>query len=160
MNIILVEGIDGAGKTTFIKNLTNIAHRVKIAHFTADDVKKFPDPVQRYYDLLATCSVAGYDTVILDRGWYSDLVYGRVLRNAEEITWDQIRIIERMCSGYGNLTIFKVTTQVATAWKRCKERGENLIENAKQLKDLAAEYAAVFAFTESASPATIYEVRT
>lgn len=160
MNIILVEGIDGAGKTTFIEKLNKLVYRGKVAHFTQKDVKDFPDPIHRYYSLLASCSVAGYETVILDRGWYSDLVYGRVLRNADEITWDQIRVIERMCAGYGSLTIFKITTSVDTAWKRCKERGEDLITDKKQLRDLAAEYNKAFAFAESATPATIYEVRT
>lgn len=160
MNIILVEGIDGAGKTTFIEKLSKLVYRGKVAHFTQKDVKDFPDPVQRYYSLLAACSVAGYETVILDRGWYSDLVYGRVLRNADEINWDQIRIIERMCAGYGSLTIFKVTTSIDTAWKRCKERGEDLVTDKTQLKFIAVEYAGAFTFAESASPATFYEVRT
>lgn len=160
MNIILVEGIDGAGKTTFIENLKKVAYRCDVKHFTAADVREQPDPVLRYYGMLAQCAVAGYETVILDRGWYSDLVYGRVLRQAEEINWDQIRIIERMCAGYGSLTIYKVTTPVDTAWKRCKARGEDLIVDKAQLRDIAIEYASAFEFAETATPATVYEVRT
>lgn len=158
MNIILVEGMDGAGKTTFIENLRSIGETV-YAHLTFKDVQDQPNAVLRYTNLFDLYNDTT-DTLILDRGWYSDIVYGIVLRGKADVAYAELRAIERAAMGYGQLSIFFLSTSVETAWKRCQTRGEDLIKDKATLKLVAGTYASEIKCAKEHSPALIYEVRT
>lgn len=160
MNVILVEGMDGVGKSTFIGNVLLSKNNAVSAHFSYEDVQKQPDPIIRYAQLFNEMSTEGCSTLILDRGWYSDYVYGLAVRNKEEISMPTIDILERLAMGYGSLTTFFLTTSVDTAWKRCKQRGEDYIKDKAMLKAVNDVYQKVIKIAKTQSPSTIYEVRT
>ena len=159
MNIILVEGMDGAGKSTFIGNFLLDGKTAVCSHFSYEDVIKQPDPIIRYAQLFNEMSTKGRNTLILDRGWYSDYVYGSAVRNKEEISISTIDILEHLAMGYGSLTTFFLTTSVDTAWKRCKRRGEDYIKDKAMLKAVNDVYQKVIKIAKKQSPSTIYEVR-
>lgn len=160
MNIILVEGMDGAGKTTLISRLMHLGGIVVSAHLTYKDAQDQPNAILRYTNLFEFHASCGVDTLILDRGWYSDIVYGLVLRDKPDVSYGELRAIERAAIGYGDLTIFFVMTAVDTAWKRCKERGEDLIKDKATLKLISGSYLKEIRCAKEHSPALIYEVRT
>ena len=160
MNIILVEGMDGVGKSTFIGNFLLDGHTAVCSHFSYEDVQKQPDPILRYAQLFSEMTANGCTTLVLDRGWYSDYVYGMAVRNREEISAQAIGVIERLAMGYGSLTTFFITTSVDTAWKRCKQRGEDYIKNKDMLKAVNNVYQQTIKTVKKYSAATIYEVRT
>lgn len=160
MNIILVEGMDGVGKSTFIGNILLNNNSAVSSHFSYEDVQKQPDPIMRYAQLFSEMAASGRTTLVLDRGWYSDYVYGMAVRNREEISAQAIDVIERLAMGYGSLTTFFLTTSVDTAWKRCKQRGEDYIKDKATLKAVNDIYQKVIRVAKKSSPATIYEVRT
>ena len=160
MNIILVEGMDGVGKSTFIGNFLLDGQTAVCSHFSYEDVIKQPDPIIRYAQLFNEMSTNGCTTLILDRGWYSDYVYGLAVRNKEEISMSTIDILEHLAMGYGSLTTFFLTTSVDTAWKRCKRRGEDYIKDKAMLKAVNDVYQKVIKIAKTQSPSTIYEVRT
>lgn len=159
MNIVLVEGMDGAGKTTFIKHLRALGNNVVTAHLTHQAVKDQPNAILRYTNLFDYYTDK-CDTLILDRGWYSDIVYGTVLRGKKDVEPAELCAIERAAIGYGALSIFFLSTTVETAWKRCQERGEDLIKDKATLKLIAGAYAAEIRCAKECSPALIYEVKT
>lgn len=160
MNIILVEGMDGAGKTTFIDRLSSLGGNIVKAHLTHQDELDQPNPILRYTNLFDCYKDKGVDTLILDRGWYSDIVYGIVLRGKSGVAYSELRAIERAALGYGTLSIFFLSTTVETAWKRCKARGEDLIKDKTTLKLIAGTYTSEIRCAKEHSPAIIYEVRT
>lgn len=160
MNIIIVEGMDGVGKSTFIGNILLRKNSAVCVHFSYEDVQKQPDPILRYAQLFSEMAARGCETIILDRGWYSDYVYGKAVRNREEVSAQAIGVIERLAIGYGSLTTFFLTTTVDTAWKRCKQRGEDYIKDKAMLKDVCNVYQQVIKTVKKHSHATVYEVRT
>lgn len=161
MNIILVEGMDGAGKTTLIEKLKAINDAVLCKHFTHDDVVATPDPILRYAQYLEWASKQCASTIIFDRGWYSDMIYENILRGGKNAISDaQISMVERLCKGYGDLTIMFVTTSVNNAWVRCKQRGEDLITFKGQLKKISVAYNEVIKSAKLSSIGMVYEVKT
>lgn len=161
MNIILVEGMDGAGKTTLIEKLKAINDAILCKHFTHEDVAAMPDPVLRYAQYLECASKQRASTVIFDRGWYSDMIYENILRNGKNaISTEQISIVERLCRSYGDLTVVFVTTSVNNAWARCKQRGEDLITSKSLLKKIAVAYNETIKSAKLSSLGMVYEVKT
>lgn len=161
MNIILVEGIDGAGKTTLIEKLKAINEDILCKHFTHEDVVATPDPILRYAQYLECASKQHASTVIFDRGWYSDMIYENILRDGKNaISAEQISIVERLCRSYGDLTVVFVTTSVNNAWVRCKQRGEDLITSKSQLKNVSVAYSEIIKAAKLSSLGLVYEVKT
>lgn len=161
MNIILVEGMDGAGKTTLVEKLKAINIDILCKHFTHEDVVAMPDPVLRYAQYLECASLQHASTVIFDRGWYSDMIYENILRDGKNaISAEQISIVERLCKSYGDLTVVFVTTSVNSAWARCKQRGEDLITSKDLLKKVSAAYNEAIKLAKLSSLGMVYEVKT
>lgn len=161
MNIILVEGMDGAGKTTLIEKLKALNTDILCKHFTHEDVEATPDPILRYAQYLECASLQHASTVIFDRGWYSDMIYENILRDGKNaISAEQISIVERLCRGYGDLTVVFVTTSVSNAWARCKQRGEDLITSKDLLKKVSVAYNEAIKAAKLSSLGMVYEVKT
>ncbi|MBQ9267297.1 MAG: AAA family ATPase [Clostridia bacterium] len=70
--MIILEGIDGSGKTTLALELKK--HGFKMHHFGYDDSSKSIE--QKYLDVLKQNT----DRMVMDRCFISELVYGPVLR--------------------------------------------------------------------------------
>ena len=83
--MIIVEGPDGAGKTTLVRQLT---HDVGLQAATAvenrdRDLRK--NPRERAYAGLAQ-AVGGGTVVVHDRFFWSELIYGKVLRGESQFS--------------------------------------------------------------------------
>jgi thymidylate kinase len=118
--IIILEGPDGSGKTTLankIKDQTGfmLLHR---SHQTDSNAESL-------FDEYAQVIKAGKNC-IMDRGWYSEMVYGPVMRGGSAITYPQMYELERMLAKNGAL-IIHCTAPEATLWKRCLKRGEDYV---------------------------------
>ena len=119
--IIIIEGPDGAGKTTLankIKDQTGfmLLHRTQ---------PKTEEDKQRMMDEYVQVIKAGKNC-ILDRSWYSEMVYGPVMRDTSVITYPQMYELERLLARNGALLIH-CTAPEAALWKRCLRRGEDYI---------------------------------
>lgn len=118
--IIIIEGPDGSGKTTLankIKDQTGymLLHR---SHKTDTEATSL-------FDEYAQVIRAGKNC-IMDRGWYSELVYGPVMRDKSIITYPQMYELERLLAKNGALIIY-CTAPEQTLWKRCLKRGEDYV---------------------------------
>lgn len=118
--IIILEGPDGSGKTTLankIKDQTGfmLLHR---SHQTDSNAESL-------FDEYAQVIKAGKNC-IMDRGWYSEMVYGPVMRGGSAITYPQMYELERLLAKNGAL-IIHCTAPEATLWKRCLKRGEDYV---------------------------------
>jgi thymidylate kinase len=121
--IIILEGPDGSGKSTLAEKLHKqtgyqVLHRTQPK--TDEDKKRMMD---EYVQVLK----AGKN-IIMDRAWYSELVYGPVMRDTSVIDFTQMYALERLAAKNGAI-IVHCTAPEATLWKRCLSRGEDYIKN-------------------------------
>jgi thymidylate kinase len=139
---IIVEGPDGAGKTTLINKLKeqfeNDYSSCEVVHFGKIDN---PDEYFRIYLEAIMNQVDQCVSVsIFDRCWYSDRVYGPVMRNAEEMTFDQARNLDQHVIERGGGMIIYCDAPIDVLWSRCRERGESYITDVDQLEQIAMLY--------------------
>lgn len=135
----IVEGPDGAGKTTLVEKLLAVHPDASLAHFgkPATDEEAF-----NYWKVYMQY-IKDHEkdrVVILDRGWYSDMVYGPVMRDREEMTIDNMELLEMAVKACGGGVIIYCTGRPDILWRRCKTRGEDYIHTTEQLRRLHDKY--------------------
>jgi thymidylate kinase len=119
--IIILEGPDGSGKTTLAQQISRqtgylLLHRSQPK--SEEDKKRMMDEYIQVIKANKNC--------IMDRSWYSEMVYGPVMRDDSVITYPQMYELERMLSKNGALLIY-CTAPESVLWKRCLRRGEDYI---------------------------------
>lgn len=85
--LLILEGIDKCGKTTFAEKFKNVA---VIKHSTKDDDSV--EVLQKY------AKMAEKKLVILDRSFLSEMCYGPVYRGEMNITPGKMKIIRKVLS--------------------------------------------------------------
>lgn len=136
--IIVIEGVDGSGKTMLAKQLQEqtgyrLLHRSK-----PETEEEKRDMLKMYIDILT----AGED-VIFDRCWYSEMVYGRVMRDVSFISIKQMFELEALAARVGCI-IIHCTGDTNTLWQRACLRGEKYITDYKKFSELADYYDSLF----------------
>lgn len=140
--IIIIEGPDGAGKTTLCQQLLTSIPGSELKHFGAPATKEEAlNYYKVYVDLLKY-----YDrskVLIIDRCWYSDMVYGPIMRNTQEMSQEYADMLAGMVVACGGGMIIYCTAGVNTLWSRCKKRGETYIKDSGTLKLIHDRYEEV-----------------
>lgn len=136
--IILVDGPDGAGKSTFISAIFNQFMGVpEIHHFGA------PKPGEDQFMRYAFPMTTGKDKILIyDRTWISEFVYGPIMRGRYELSLNQADILDKLALTHGGIVIH-MTADVGVLWERCISRGETYIKNIEQLEAIKNEYERV-----------------
>ena len=148
--IIIIEGPDGAGKTTLATQLSEqtgypIEHRSKPENEERTKMR------EEYLDL-----VMSGRNVILDRCWYSEIVYGKVMRDQAYIAYDDMLAFEELLANNGGGIIIHCTNGLNTLWKRCQKRGEDYITNKDTLLKICEEYNDLMYHCEHKIPVVHY----
>ena len=120
--IIILEGPDGSGKTT----LANTIHR-QTGYQLLHRSHKTDANATSLFDEYAQVIKSGKN-VIMDRSWYSEMVYGPVMRKSSAITYPQMYELERLAAKNGAI-IIHCTAPESVLWKRCLRRGEDYVTN-------------------------------
>lgn len=128
--IILVEGPDGAGKSTLAEKLSS-AFGMPIHHFT--------EPVPGY-DPLQECLefIQEHDNYIIDRAWPSTQVYAPIKRNAVELPHGRALEIERTYRD--KLIIIYCTGNPRELWDNCQKRGEDYVTSYEEHLQICKAY--------------------
>jgi thymidylate kinase len=139
--IILVEGPDGAGKTTLTEKLCKSYPKVLVYHFGApvpdeDQFTRYATPIIDY---------GNTEVLIYDRSWYSEFVYGPIMRGQSELNYAHSQALEALVLQHGGGHVIYCTGKPSTLWLRCKKRGETYIQNAEQHAELCKQYDYVMA---------------
>ena len=144
---VFVEGPDGAGKTTFIEELK---HKIgedfwgmpkyKVKHFGVPE-----DPTTQVGIYMDAMERDDEEVIIFDRCWYSDMVYGLVMRGGAGITEVDCRLLEEYVQTRGRAMVVYLTAHPNILWERCLERGEDYIKDKKTLQKLSNGYERLFA---------------
>lgn len=139
--MIIMEGTDKAGKSTFLANL--IRHfpqerrkELNVVHFgiLPDDWDYCEDYLQ-YID----------DNVILDRFVDSELAYGPVYRGGPNprLTEESLSRVYRRCAELGALTIY-CNPDIDAVLSRIEDQGDQMIKRKEQLVALRERFDSIF----------------
>lgn len=150
--IIIVEGPDGAGKTQLCKRLSSgtgwpIVHRSN------------PKTIDEMEEMFAMYSKAleNKDNQIWDRGFYSEMAYGPIMRGKSYITEEMMSSLEIQLSKIpGSMVIF-CGNDIDTLWERCQRRGETFISNKVTLMRIAMKFEKIERYMEHFIPVLHHE---
>lgn len=140
--IIIVDGPDGAGKTTLINSLLKSHPGSSYKHFSNP---KSDEEAFNYYQVYAAAIVATdpNKVTVFDRSWLSDLVYGPVIRHRKEMSDLHAEMLESMVVAHGGGFIIYCTAPLKMLWSRCQKRGETYIKSYEMLGEIADGYRTV-----------------
>lgn len=124
--LIIIEGPDLAGKSTFASYLPNAIH------FTQNDA---------HYMYEAELERAKTDLVVLDRCWISEKVYGPIKRQQCTYTDEEYALLCDKLKAIPH-TIFYVTSPVNMLLERYNMRGEDYVTQ-QELIEIANAYSNV-----------------
>lgn len=123
--LIILEGVDGAGKTTLATNLfdqlqphapTRVLHR---GPMTGDWLEEYELDLEDYWP---HCG----EHIICDRWHVGELVYGPVLRGITKLTPGQRAHVEKFLMRRGAVLVH-VTAPTSAVHRRLEERGDDLV---------------------------------
>ena len=137
--IIIIEGPDGAGKTMLAQQI-NKQSRYPLVHRSKPETPEEKTKMMEEY----LQAVKGNRNIIMDRCWYSEMVYGSVMRDQAYITFPQMYELERQLSHNGAIIIY-CTGPKNVLWDRCKRRGEKYITAKEDFDAICDAYDALFA---------------
>lgn len=154
--IYIIEGPDGAGKTTLVEQIKKSHMNAKVLHFGAPQT---PEEADNYYKVYAAAINAMRDdeVLIFDRSWYSDMVYGPVMRNRQEMTQEHADMLSAMVVARGGGIIIYCTAPIKVLWARCQRRGETYLQNQAQLQAISVGYSRVMAENVRFLPVVRYD---
>lgn len=96
MAMLIFEGADGAGKTTLINALKEqVPNAIVASHGPYPDLSS-NQLFEQYFDLMVAHQ---QKSLIFDRSWLSEGIYGSVIRKNCRLDDSQLRMLERACLG-------------------------------------------------------------
>ena len=154
--IYIIEGRDGAGKTTLVEQIRKANYNAAVKHFGAPQTLEEAD---NYYKVYAEAINAKRDdeVLIFDRSWYSDMVYGPVMRNRQEMSQEHADMLSAMVVARGGGIIIYCTAPIKVLWARCQRRGETYLQNQAQLQAISIGYSKVMAENVRFLPVVRYD---
>lgn len=119
--IFIIEGPDGSGKSTLAEKLSKqtgypVVHRSQPK--TEEEKKRM---MGQYL-----AAIDNGKSIIFDRCWYSEMVYGPVMRDASVISYPEMYLLEEKLAKNGAIIIY-CTDKPKTLWRRATKRGEDYV---------------------------------
>jgi hypothetical protein len=134
--LIILEGPDGAGKTTLAQQLVHEFNAKLIRHDAQPErAEMFP------YFINSLREAAKHDgRVIFDRCWLSEPIYGAVLRNGGDRVGINRRALDRVALGIGAVVIRCLPALDTVLENFNKNRHEQLPQKDEQMKAIYERY--------------------
>jgi len=132
--IIILEGPDGSGKTTLAKQ---IARQTGYTYEHRSKPENEEEKARMMGEYIQMCK--SKQNIIVDRCWYSEMVYGKVMRDQSYIDYPQMYELERMLAKNGAIIIY-CTAPTAALWMRATKRGEDYITCREDFNAICEEY--------------------
>jgi thymidylate kinase len=148
--IIIIEGPDGAGKTTTINKLLKSHPGSTTVHFSnpLTDEEAFG-----YWKVYAKAILDSdpNGVTFFDRSWYSDMVYAPIFREREEMSQLHCERLNSLLVHHGGGHIVYCTASPSRLWKRCKKRGEDYVKTKALLDQVSIAYENIM-YTQDTLP--------
>lgn len=132
--LVILEGVDGSGKTTLAEKLQELAPETKILHKgppTRDVISEYTLDIQHYRPGL------GLD-VVCDRWHLGEQVYGPVLRGKSNFTRSTFVHVEKSLQARGAMLVH-LDEEMGVLRSRLRARGDDLVSEG-MLGDLRESY--------------------
>lgn len=153
--LIILEGPDGSGKTTLATKISKQTG-YPILHFAQP---KTDEEKQGMFDEYYKLARKNYTkNVILDRCWYSEMVYGPIMRDKSYITYPQMYLLEQQLCKHGAMLIY-CTAHMSTLWDRCQARGESYVLAWETFRSICKEFDNVINNVPHHIPVVTYEYK-
>lgn len=138
--IYILEGADGCGKSVLATALARQYHAILTRHgpYPGDG-----DRVWLRYLAAMLPAYAGIASVVMDRSWLSEPIYGDAYRGgANRISTAQRRMLERVALGRGAAVVLcRIPwTRCAENFRRRKAEGGEMLDDTAQLKKVYDGY--------------------
>lgn len=151
---LIIDGPDGGGKSTLAKRIAEQSG-FEIIHFSYPKTEEEKANMFKMY----TDAIYKHDNVIFDRSWYSEMVYGRILRGKSAISFGQMGELERITAANGGGLIIHCTDTLNNIWDRFKARGDDFIPpNIVLLNSIINDYDQLFHTLPHVLPVVRYNV--
>jgi thymidylate kinase len=144
--ILILEGPDGAGKTTLAETLRHrfqdksMVHIVKHGPYTGVE----PEHLCRIYFRSMSPALTFDDVVIMDRSWLSEPIYGEVYRNgANRIDVERKRMLERVALSRGAVVVHCQPDFETCVEAFEKRKSEEYLDDISQLEAVYNEYESI-----------------
>lgn len=135
--IVILEGPDGGGKTTLAEQLRHVLQERTMVHSIKHGPYKGVDSEQlcKIYFRSMSQALTYDDTVILDRAWLSEPIYGEVYRNgADRVDTPRRRMLERVALSRGAVVVH-CQPDIEVCLKTFKSRmDDEYLDNTEQLE--------------------------
>jgi thymidylate kinase len=151
-SLTIFEGCDGSGKTTEAKRYAELTG-ARYVHFGA--IPKVTDAaLGRMYVEAMLPALQGYQDVVFDRSWLSEIPYGAVFRQGADRLkrGNQRRLLERIAMRCGAVVVFCEPGWEAVEKSFLSGRDE-MLKNTRQLKAVYELYGVV----ETQLPEVIFD---
>lgn len=132
--IYIIEGPDGSGKSYLARKLAKQLN-LPMIHREKPETQEDKDNMMRSYIEV----IKKGKSVVYDRAWYSEMVYGDVMRDASVISYPQMYELEKLLAKKGAMLIYCMGNP-SKLWERAQERGEDYIKMAQEYLQICAGY--------------------
>jgi thymidylate kinase len=152
--LIILEGVDGAGKTTLAQSLVE---QFDAAYYHFDPLPHVKASLARIYIEAMLPALLGYQAVVLDRSWLSEYPYGMVFRSGQlRLVAEDTRMLERISLRCAARVVLcqPPVNDLKKNFERNKE--EEYLKNVDQLLRVMNHYME----QETALPTHTYNYRT
>lgn len=136
---IIIEGPDGSGKSTLAKDLS-LKEKIPIIHMSYPKTIEELETMKTMYIEL----INRKDSFILDRAWFSEIIYGPLLREYSALTIKDIDDLTALFLQDPTNKIIYCTGNVETLWTDCSLRGEYYIKDFSVYEQIFNRYVDVF----------------
>lgn len=132
--LTIFEGCDGTGKTTAAKKYAKEIGALYV-HFPA--LPRVKKGLARMYVEAMLPALLGYQDVVFDRSWLSEIPYGQVFREGlDRLTDADRRMLERIALRCGGTLILCQTAWETVRTNYQKRKGQEMLRNETQLREV------------------------
>jgi thymidylate kinase len=121
--IIFLEGPDGSGKSTLAKKMSEEYQWPLHVFSWPKNAEEQKNMFDMYVEFVRT-----HDNVIVDRCWYSEIIYGFSMRNETHISTEQMYELEQLVAAEGGGLVIHCTADPDVLFSRLDGRGDDYIK--------------------------------
>lgn len=148
--LTIFEGPDGSGKSTAALKFAKDTG-ARYVHFPA--LSRVGKNLSRMYVEAMMPALLGYQDVVFDRCWLSELPYGTVFRDGQDRIGDPSRrMLERLAMRCSAVVVLCLTTWESTSKTFLSRKGSEMLDSLGQLESVRNMYIS----TRSGLPEVLY----
>lgn len=132
--IFIIEGPDGSGKSTLAETLAKQTGYPVVHMSNPKTEEEKANMLNEYLGIIESGR-----NVIFDRCWYSEMVYGPIMRGASVINYPSMYMLESKLAKRGAMIIY-CTDKPKTLWRRATKRGEEYITDYNKFESICAGF--------------------